>query len=123
MFLCFNLPSAVFTRILLSSRSTHVRVICGQPSFIRVATKAKFFPSNSFAVQLLGLSLYSYRYIRSYIIIDTQIDFLFLRHFSLFCMILIMIIRMETNSICEYLNLYSSQYLLINRYPYTVSNK
>jgi hypothetical protein len=32
------------------SRSTRVGVICGQPSFIRVATKAKFFSLKSFAI-------------------------------------------------------------------------
>lgn len=44
---CFILPSAVFIRIVFPSKSIHVGVICGEPSFIKVATKAKFFPVNS----------------------------------------------------------------------------
>src|SRR5713226_2587964 len=46
-FFCFTLPSAVFTRIDFPSKSIHVGVICGEPSFIRVATNAKFFPVKS----------------------------------------------------------------------------
>src|SRR5574337_1800847 len=48
-FLCFTLPCAVFTRIIPSTRSTHTGVICGEPSFIRVATNAKFLSSINFA--------------------------------------------------------------------------
>src|SRR2546426_10675535 len=46
-FFCFILPSAVFIRIDFPSKSIHVGVICGEPSFIRVATNAKVFPVSS----------------------------------------------------------------------------
>ena len=46
LFFCLNLPSALFTRIEPYSRSTHVGVVCGQPTFIKVATKAKFLSSE-----------------------------------------------------------------------------
>src|SRR5574337_381612 len=48
-FLCFTLPCAVFTRIIPSTRSIHTGVICGELSFIKVATNAKFLSSISLA--------------------------------------------------------------------------
>src|SRR5215211_7366354 len=49
-FFCFILPTAVLTSIrppFCSSISTHVGVIWGVPSFIKVDTNTKFLPSKS----------------------------------------------------------------------------
>src|SRR5690348_10721546 len=48
-FFCFTLPFAVFTRIIPSTRSIQTGVICGESSFISVATNAKFLSSINFA--------------------------------------------------------------------------
>ena len=48
-FLCFTLPSTVLIKILLlsSSRSIHIGVTWGEPSFISVDRWAKFFPLSN----------------------------------------------------------------------------
>src|SRR5215510_2533154 len=47
-FLCFILPSTVGIKIVpLSSRSIHVGVTWGEPSFISVDRYAKFFPLSN----------------------------------------------------------------------------
>src|ERR671911_156876 len=53
-FFCFILPTAVLTSIRppsCSSISTHVGVIWGVPSFIKVDTNTKFLPSKSIFIE------------------------------------------------------------------------
>src|SRR3990172_5964739 len=57
MFRCLVLPMAVFTKIVSPSRSTQTGVTCGEPSLIKVARFAKFFPSIRFLAKTVRFLL------------------------------------------------------------------